>query len=129
MYVAGYVTGQLGCGSGGAADAFVRKYDGSGNELWTYQYGGPGFEQAFAIGIHSSRLFVAGAQINPTTSFDAFVLALDLNGKPLWVQVLQNTVANEYAQGVFADWSGNAIVVGYDGTLNANEAFIAKLAP
>ena len=44
LYVAGFVTGllpgQTG-GGGGAADvdAFVRKYDFNGNELWTRQFG------------------------------------------------------------------------------------------
>jgi hypothetical protein len=40
LYVAGYVNGALpGQISVGGADAYLRKYDAAGNELWTRQFG------------------------------------------------------------------------------------------
>ena len=129
VYVGGYVSGQVGCSSGGGADGFVRKYDSDGNELWTYQFGGPDFEQVLAITIGKGKVYAAGVRYDATTNLDSFVLALTTDGAPLWMQVLQNTAGKEYAQGVFPDLSGNVFVVGYEGTLNANQALIAKLAP
>ena len=49
VYVAGYTSGALeGQTSAGSGDAFVRKYDGGGTELWTRQFGSADNDYVFA---------------------------------------------------------------------------------
>jgi hypothetical protein len=62
VYIAGQVRGALpGQTSVGGDDAFVRKYDAAGNEVWTYQFGTPGLDQAMGRlgrlrrGVHGGR--------------------------------------------------------------------------
>ena len=80
VYVAGMTGGALvGPGAGGY-DAFVRKYDGAGTEIWTVQMGTAGDDGAAAIAVHGSgALYVAGFVEGPLPgqtwngSRDAFV--------------------------------------------------------
>ena len=41
-------------------DAFVRKYDAAGTELWTRQFGTPGTDQALALAVDDSGVYVWG---------------------------------------------------------------------
>src|SRR5687768_4806749 len=51
VYVAGTVAGTLpGHASAGASDAFVRKYDAAGNEVWTRQFGSISNDEAVGVG-------------------------------------------------------------------------------
>src|SRR5205814_9915692 len=47
----------------GFADAFVRKYDANGNELWTHQFGGVDNLNDFAtsVAVDASGVYVAGS--------------------------------------------------------------------
>lgn len=46
----------------GQNDAFLRKYDGSGNEVWTRQFGTPRHDQAIAVATdRASHVYVAGS--------------------------------------------------------------------
>ena len=49
VYVAGSTDGTLGQGTAGSTDAFVRKYDVSGSEQWTRQFGASNVDEALAI--------------------------------------------------------------------------------
>jgi hypothetical protein len=66
----------------GGSDAFVRKYDHEGNELWTRQFGTPQEDLASGIGVDSSGVYVAGitaGALPDQTSLggsDAFVIKL-----------------------------------------------------
>ena len=44
----------------GGADAFLRKYDFAGNELWTTQFGTACSDRLSAVAVHSSGVYVAG---------------------------------------------------------------------
>jgi len=44
----------------GGQDAYVRKYDASGNEIWTRQFGTNSDDQAYAVTVDPSGLYVAG---------------------------------------------------------------------
>ena len=60
-YVAGYTNGTLpGQTSAGETDAFVRRYDIAGNEIWTRQFGGTDHEAAWAIKCDSFAVYVGG---------------------------------------------------------------------
>src|SRR5207244_5456486 len=61
VYVAGQTDGTLpGQTGAGTWDAFVRKYDASGTELWTRQFGTSSFELTWAVAADPSGVYVAG---------------------------------------------------------------------
>src|SRR5205085_2866670 len=95
VYVAGYTHGTLpGQSSAGDEDAFVRKYDAAGNELWTRQFGAFGTERAFGVAADGSGVYVAGVTAGTPplpgqTSLgfaDAFVRKYDAAGNELWTR-------------------------------------------
>src|SRR5437867_696848 len=60
-YVAGHTQGTLpGELSAGGYDAFVRKYDVAGTELWTHQFGTSGNDLAWAATADGSSVYLAG---------------------------------------------------------------------
>ena len=61
VYVAGWVFGSLpGQTEGGQDDAFVRKYDAGGTEVWTRQIGGPGHDLASTVAVDAAdHIYVA----------------------------------------------------------------------
>jgi hypothetical protein len=83
----GTLPGQTGAG---VTDAFVRHYDVTGAEIWTYQFGTFLFDQANSVSVNPFGVYVAGlagaalpgqVSAGPT---DAFVGKLDLNGTLGW---------------------------------------------
>lgn len=115
IYVAGFVEGALpGQTHAGDADAFLRKYDGYGNVLWTRQFGTAARDEAFSAAVTSSRVYVNGGTrgafpgyANPTGSIDTFVRAYDLNGNLLWArQFARPGASDDQPAGLAADNSG-----------------------
>src|SRR5688500_1256411 len=49
-----YVAGAIALPGQAFHDAFVRKYDAAGNELWTRQFGSPLSDQAIGIAVDAS---------------------------------------------------------------------------
>jgi uncharacterized repeat protein (TIGR01451 family) len=112
VYVAGQTFGVLtGPSSAGGADAFVRKYDTSGNEDWTRQFGTAGTDGAVAVAADVSGIYVAGgvSGVLPGQTGaggqDAFVRKYDASGTTLWTRQFGST-ANDIASGITADVSG-----------------------
>ena len=134
-------------------DAFIAKYDSSGNQLWVRQFGTDGDEEGFgvAVGSHGfavnrrgfaadrhGNIYVAGytdGSFPGQTSageVDAFIAKYDSHGNQRWVRQF-GTDRSEDALGVAADRHGNTYVVGYtDGSfpgqtsVGEDDAFIAK---
>ena len=114
VYVAGFVSGALpGQESTAGGDAFVRKYDGSGQEIWTRQFGtiSVGADQALGIAVDVSGVYVVGTvsltlpgQVSALGA-DAFVRKYDLAGNELWTRQF-GTLGSDQAQAVFVDASG-----------------------
>jgi parallel beta-helix repeat protein len=113
VYVAGYTGGTLpGQTSSGGYDAFVRKYDTSGNEVWTRQFGSGDMTEAYAISIDASGVYVAGytygALPGQTSSggYDAFVRKYNTSGTELWTRQFGSN-GSDFAYGAIAiDASG-----------------------
>ena len=122
VYVAGYTYGVLpGQISAGYTDAFVRKYDASGTELWTRQFGSSSYEAATGVAADASgNIYVAGytggvlpGQTRASTGYpDAFVRKYDASGTEIWTRQFGSS-ADDLALGVAADASGNVYVAGY----------------
>ncbi len=119
VYVAGYTTGTLpGQTSAGDPDAFVRKYDATGNQLWTRQFGSPGGDEALGVAVDGlGNVYVAGhtgGTLPGQTSaggLDAFVRKYDATGNQLWTSQFGRS-GNDIARGVVADGLGNVYVAG-----------------
>src|SRR5262249_60794229 len=94
----------------GSGDAFVRKYDFAGNELWTRQFGTADIDLAHGVAVDGSGVYVAGYTygIFPRQAgaggVDAFVRKYDAAGNELVTRQFA-TSANDTALGVAADAS------------------------
>jgi hypothetical protein len=123
VYVTGWTRGAFsGHTNAGASDGFVRKYDSSGNEIWTHQFGTSSWDYPFAITLESSHFYLAGntrgalpGQSN-IGEYDAFVQKYDSNGSEIWTRQF-GTPKMEWAYGITADTSGIYICGNTRGTL------------
>lgn len=95
VYAAGYTTGTLPAQTNvGGWDAFVRKYDSSGNEMWTRQFGSISDDQASGIAIDTTGVYVVGESGNPLPGqaqnfsgrTDAFIRKYDPMGTEVWTR-------------------------------------------
>ena len=136
VYVAGYVDC---CGASlvqgqpsGGTDAFVRKYDLDGKELWTRQFGSIDIDRAAAIAVDITGVYVAGttqgALAGPQGQMDFFVVKFDADGKTIWVKQYGEASSNEELNAIAVGPSG--IYVGGRTTANAQglwDALVMKL--
>ncbi len=117
VYVVGQTEGILpGQHSAGGLDAFVRKYDAAGGELWTRQFGGGGADVAAAVAVdRAGNVYIAGTTTsslaeNPK-SFDAFVRRYDAAGNEGWTRQF-GTAGGDNARDVTVDESNRLLVAG-----------------
>ncbi len=125
LYVAGYVAGLLPgqTGSGGTnLDAFVRRYDSTGTEVWTRQFGTTSSDKAYGIATHSSGIYVTGETGGefgtPVGGSDYFLRKYDANGNAVWTRQF-GTSSNDgagYGGGVAVNSSGVYVTGGTTGT-------------
>ena len=118
---------------GGRSDAFVRKYDGEGRELWTRQLGtGAGDNlNALVVG-HAGAAYGVGEVGAPLRGHrfkggrtDSFMRKYDSEGTELWT--LQFGVpGDDTAFAVVVDGKGNIYVVGRAGQGPAAEFYLRK---
>ena len=118
IYVTGVVVGALpGQTSAGGDDAFVRKYDASGTELWTRQFGAGSVDVGRAVAVDTSGVYVAGyiergtlpGQTSAGCCSDAFVRKYDASGNELWTRQF-GTSATDFGTVVTAGASGVYVV-------------------
>jgi uncharacterized protein (TIGR03437 family) len=135
VYVAGFL-GEVGTlpgqtGSGGGPDSFVRKYDTSGNELWTRQFGTGLPVFAFGVAAGGGGVYAVG-QAGGTfpgqmqnLNQQGFVIKYDTNGTEQWVREfgITGSSGGVFAHGVAADSSGVYVVGVADGALPGQMGF------
>jgi hypothetical protein len=118
-YVVGETFGTLpGQTPAGTLDAFIRKYDPSGTELWTRQFGAWDRDIAWAVAVApEGHAYVVG-QTEGTLpgqhsagGLDAFVRKYDPSGSELWTRQFGGAGA-DVAAGVALDNAGNVYVSG-----------------
>ena len=104
-------------------DAFVRKYNSNGTELWTRQFGTSSDDRAGGISVDASGgVYVAGntrgtlssadgvAQISTGMGNDAFVRKYDADGSELWtaLRASRDTELRErFPSHVVTKWIGH----------------------
>jgi hypothetical protein len=138
-YVAGHtVTNFPGQPAFGGWDILVRKYDGSGNIIWTRQIGSNNTDWGYGIAADANgNVFITGQSSGVFNgqphlgSGDAFLAKLDSSGTTLWVRQF-GTSAADIAYAVAVDANGNPCVTGTtQGALTglnagAEDAFVRK---
>ena len=134
IYVVGSTSRTLpGQTSAGGIDAFVRKYDVNGNELWTRQFGLPlpGLtipldDAAYGVAADSTGVYVVGYTtflVSLTVQRrDAFLRKYDHNGNVLWTRQF-GTDRDDEALGVAVDTTGVYVAGIADGRLPGEPSF------
>ena len=110
LYVAGQTTGVFpGQTSSGNSDAFVRKYDVNGNELWTRQFGTSSFDYLRrGLAVNASGIYPAGFTYGVflgevgSGDLDAFVRKYDAGGNSSWTVQFGSSMA-DWTYGAAAD--------------------------
>ncbi len=135
VYICGETYGSMSGVNAGGADAFLAKYDNSGTEVWTQQWGTDFAERPYSMALDSSNnSFVGGytrKMINMAPHHDAFLTKCDSSGNVLWTELL-DAGANDRGWSVAVDGGGNAYLGGYTtGTLGSTnyggfDAYVAK---
>jgi len=123
IYVVGYTHGALpGQNHSGKSDAYVRKYDGDGNELWTRQFGSRGLDDAYGVAIdEAGNIYVAGttrlslpgqSNMEPVVGgSDVFIRKYDSDGHEVWTNQV-GTRKGDVVAGLVVDGAGSLYVVG-----------------
>jgi hypothetical protein len=123
-------------------DAFLRKYDPSGNELWTRQFGvfaASEVRVSAAAADAAGNVYVAGSATHPLPAqtsaggTDIFVRKYDAAGNVVWTRQF-GTSSDEYGYSIVLDSSGGSLVSGYTGGTfpgqsksGALDAFVARV--
>lgn len=119
-YVAGWTSATLpGQDSAGGMDAFLRKYDASGTELWTRQFGSRDNEEATGISVSGDgRVYVSGWTSGELDGqeqaggVDSFVSVFGVDGEALWTRQF-GASADDQATDVAVDGGGHIYVTGW----------------
>ena len=96
----------------GSHDAFLAKYDSSGEQLWVRQFGSAAYEELESVATDlDGNVYVAGhtqgslAGVN-AGSYDAFLAKYDSSGEQLWVRQFGSAVYDEL-ESIATDLDGN----------------------
>lgn len=146
VYVVGTTLGSLpGQTSAGGGDAFIRKLDSSGTEVWTRQFGtgGGDWDEAHSVFVDGSGVYVAGSTATGALpgqvsagGHDAFVRKYSHAGDEVWTRQFGTAFTDE-AQGVYADTTGLYVTGGVGGdaalsgqtSIGGTDAFVRKYDP
>ncbi len=138
VYVAGSTGGALpGQIHQGSGDAFLRKHDFDGNELWTRQFGTPGHDRAFGISVDATGVYSVGVTNGTLPSEtsagfdDAFVRKYTHGGEEVWTRQF-GTPGHDRAAAIAVDATGVYVAGQVEGTLPSetsagfDDAFVRK---
>jgi len=139
VYASGSTAGAFaGQTSAGSDDAFIRKYNTNGSEVWTRQFGSAGADQANGVAVAASGIYLAGQTdgVLPGQASaggqDAFVGKYDDDGSALWTRQF-GTAATDSAAGIAVSASGLYAAGTTDGTFpgqmssGLSDVFVAKI--
>ncbi|MFO0911120.1 MAG: hypothetical protein U0794_22730 [Isosphaeraceae bacterium] len=105
VYVTGYTEGTLVSGqpSAGLTDGYIRKYDSSGNVLWSRQYGTSGSDGFQTIAVGAGGVYVGG--FTDSNGYNGFWRRYDAAGNFL-AHVAVQTPSDDSVTGIAVDDSG-----------------------
>ena len=126
VYVAGGTTGALGGANAGSQDPWLAKYDSSGNQLWSRQFGSSSFDTAYGIATDkqgNSYLvgYTEGDLAGPkqAQSSDVWLAKYDTNGNQVWIQQFGTNLIN-LSFDIDVDDTGNIYLSGLNVKPDAN---------
>jgi uncharacterized protein (TIGR03437 family) len=131
VYIVGVTEGSLpGQARRGGSDAFVRKYDAGGNELWTRQFGSAATDAASAVAANDAGIYITGVMdvLDRPYSGQPFVRRYDLSGTEMWTTKFGNASADELtavaatASAIYAAGKSMGPVPGRPGSQTRNPA-------
>ncbi|HEX5001854.1 MAG TPA: SBBP repeat-containing protein [Bacteroidia bacterium] len=134
VYLTGYTSSTSGIASagfqntygGGSYDAFLTKFDPSGNLIWSTYYGNNNNDHAYCVTVDDSgNVYIAGGTSSISGiasggfqntygggSYDAFVVKFDSSGSRVWSSYYGGTGWEE-AYGIATDHDGNVYISGF----------------
>ncbi len=140
-YISGYTQGDLVGTNAGKTDAFLTKFDSSGNELWTSQIGTSNTDYSNSVAVDASgNVYISGNTYGSnygdfggsiSGNGDAMLSKFDSSGNELWSQQIGES-KSDFSNSVAVDSSGNAYISGSTlndlGGTNAgfHDAFLTK---
>ncbi|MDC3962155.1 hypothetical protein [Polyangium jinanense] len=116
-------------------DAWLRKYDPNGQELWTRTHSSQipaGPDQIYAVASDpSGNVVVTGYEVTPSLSTDIWTRKYDSAGNELWTNVHNGTGDGaDYGEGITTNDASEVFVVGTELTTDQGyNAWIRKFAP
>jgi hypothetical protein len=163
VYIAGRTNSSAGIASGGfqnsygggTSDAFVAKFNSTGNLQWSTYYGGSGDDEGFGVIVDSfgnvylsgttnssSGIASGGFQNTLGGSYDNFIVKFDASGNRMWATYYGGTGLDNGGF-VNLDLSGNIFLSGNTASTSgissggfqntygggSNDAFLAKFSP
>lgn len=119
IIIAGATDGGLFSRSFGGLDAFVAKFDASGNDIWRHQFGSGGIDDAVSVAVDKSgNIYIAGYTSHilldnrvSSGGMGIFVRKYDSSGSELWTIQFGSDPYDEVGS-LTLDSSGNVYVVG-----------------
>jgi hypothetical protein len=138
VYIAGITDSPGGLASGGFqnsygggnTDAFLVKFDSSGNRLWATYYGGPDDDGAYDVctdqagnvylagyTLSTSGIAAGGYKNSYSGARDAFLAKFDPNGNRLWATYFGDSLYDEGDQ-VETDAQGNVYFCGFTSSVS-----------
>ena len=136
-YISGNTSGSFGGTNAGRYDAFLTKFDASGNELWSQQIGTSSDDLSRSVAVDASgNAYISGwtgGSLGGTSAgiTDAFLSKFDASGNELWSQQI-GTSSGDVSYSMAVDATGNAYISGYtEGSLygtnaGGQDAFLIK---
>ena len=130
VYISGSTSGILGGTNAGGLDAYLRKYDSAGNELWTRQFGTTSpddFANSVAVdslgGVYIGGYTSGGlGGTNHGGESDAYLRKYDSAGNELWTRQF-GSFTTDYGRSVAVDSFGSVYISGVTiGSLGGNIA-------
>ncbi|MFG0284402.1 MAG: SBBP repeat-containing protein [Phycisphaerales bacterium JB039] len=131
-YIVGTTWGNIEGTSAGYSDAFLAKYDSSGDQLWVRQFGTSRQDRARGVAVdHAGHVYVTGQFGAGIEDEDAFLAKYDSAGNRLWLKQL-GVVGNHGSGAVAVDMADNVYIggstEGFSGPVSApRDAYVAKL--
>ncbi|MCF7958348.1 MAG: SBBP repeat-containing protein [Phycisphaerae bacterium] len=137
ILISGSTKGHLGGENAGKEDAFLVKYDLSGNILWIKQLGTSESDMSQSVAVDlAGNAYITGSTSGSLDgdnvgASDAFLAKYDTSGNFLWIKQL-GTSESDSSRSVAVDQAGNAYITGStSGSLDGDnagqtDAFLAK---
>ncbi len=131
-YISGYTFGDLYEPNAGRNDAFLTKFDPSGNELWGLQVGTADDDLSYSVAVDViGNVYMFGYTGDVDVDYDAFLTKFDASGTELWSRSI-STPVRDLGYSVAVDGDGNAFISGITfgslggANLGGADAFLAK---